>query len=123
MPPDNTNRKRIGILVVHGVGEQACFDFLEDVATNLYLALSKEPGQKPHVQISRGDQVPVHSPTESWREASAIVSWWSPVSQRWLEAHFREVHWADLDMPATFRNWLDLVGWALGMSGVRLFSH
>jgi hypothetical protein len=119
----SSNTKRIGILVVHGIGEQTAFDHLQDIAGNLFLALRREPERRAHIQIRRGDQVPLHSPTESWRETPVIVSWWSPAMQRQVEAHFKEVHWADLDMPATFWNWLELAGWALGMSGVRLFTH
>ena len=113
--------KRIGILVVHGVGEQTRFEHLEEIASNLYKALAKDPQRKVHVQIRRGDQVSRHSPMESWREMPALVRWWCPAAQEWVEAHVREVHWADLDMPPTLENWLQFVGWALSVSGVKLF--
>lgn len=116
--------RRIGILVVHGVGEQRRFEHLEQIASNLYRALNSDPDRKAHLQILRGDQIPQYSPTDSWREAPALVSWCRQpgnVDDR-IEVLFREVHWADLDMPVTFQNWIYLISWALGMSGVRLFT-
>jgi hypothetical protein len=115
-----TVRKRIGILVVHGVGEQTRFEFLEAVAGNLFKALSQDPARKPQIQIRRGDRAPLHAPTESWRNTPAIVSWWSEETQRWIDAHFHEVTWADLDMPDSLSNWLRFVGWGLAMPGIKL---
>ena len=120
MQPNDTNRTRIGILVIHGVGEQTRFEYLEAIAGNLFKALSQDPARKPQIQIRRGDQAPLHAPTESWRNAPAIVSWWSQETQRWIDTHLHEVTWADLDMPSTLTNWLRLVGWGLAMPGIKL---
>ena len=120
MQPDNTSRKRIGILVIHGVGEQTRFEYLEAIAGNLFKALSQDPSRKPQIQIRRGAQAPLHAPTESWQNAPAIVSWWSQETQRWIDAHFHEVIWADLDMPDSVSNWLRFVGWGLAMPGIKL---
>ncbi len=120
MQPDDTHRKRVGILVIHGVGEQTQFEYLEAIAGNLFKALSQNPAWKPQIQIRRGAQSPLHAPTESWQNAPAIVSWWSEETQRWIDAHFHEVTWADLDMPDNVPNWLRLVGWGLAMPGIKL---
>ena len=119
MQPDNP-RTRIGILVIHGVGEQTQFEYLEAIAGNLFKALSQDPARKPQIQIRRGAQSQLHAPTESWRNVPAVVSWWSQETQRWIDAHFHEVTWADLDMPDTFLNWWRLVGWGLAMPGIKL---
>jgi hypothetical protein len=119
MQPD-IPRKRIGILVIHGVGEQTRFEYLEAIAGNLFKALSQDPARKPQIQIRRGAQSQLHAPTESWRNAPAIVSWWSQDQQRGIDAHFHEVTWADLDLPSTLTNWLRLVGWGLAMPGIKL---
>jgi hypothetical protein len=120
MQPDPVPRKRIGILVIHGVGEQTRFEHLEAVAGNLFKALSQDPARKPLIQIRRGDQELLHAPNESWRDAPVIVSWWSEETQRWIDAHFHEVTWADLDMPDSLSNWLRFVGWGLAMPGIKL---
>ena len=112
--------ERIGIIVVHGVGEQRRFEFLESFASNLYKAISKLSGREPHIQIRHGDQVPRLSPEHSWREAPVLVRW-KKADGGEIEAAFREVHWADLDLSRTWRRWVKLVGWSLGISGVRLF--
>jgi hypothetical protein len=120
MQPDSSKRKRIGILVIHGVGEQTRFEHLEALAGNLFKALSQDPARKPQIQIRRGDHAPLHAPRESWRDVPVIVSWWSREVNGWIEAHFHEVTWADLDMPDSVSNWLRLVGWSLAMPGIRL---
>lgn len=120
---------RIGILVVHGVGEQKHFEHLESIAGNLFKALESNPEHNAHIQIRRADQIQLYAPTENWRDAPVVVSW-RPLSAKGakgdgvdrVEAVFREVHWADLDMPPTVWNWLNLVFWALGVPGVRLFT-
>jgi hypothetical protein len=128
--------RRIGILVVHGVGDQTCFEHLEHIATNLWEALSQNgyrlspAGQKPtlqqtqpFVQIRRGTEIPYRATIgTSWREPAASVTWWDPAHQRWTEAVFQEIHWSDLQMPLTFWNWLKLVSWALCIWMVRLFD-
>ena len=116
--------RKIGVIVVHGVGEQRRFEFLESIACNLYRAVRF--GLKrhhPQIQLRRGDQVPHLSEEESWREAPAIVSWQHEDENENIEVRFREVHWADLDMPITWWRWFKLVGWSLSMSGVRLFRR
>lgn len=116
--PDDV--ERIAILVVHGIGEQRRFEFLESIASNLYRALSKNPQRRASLQIRKGDQATRHSEKDSWREAPVFVTWLKPGGTQ-IEALFREVIWADLDIPMTWRGWLKLVGWALGISGVRPF--
>ncbi len=115
--------KRIGVIVVHGVGEQKRFEFLESMASNLYKALSRGPNRRSHpgIQLRRGDQVPHLSKEESWREAPAIVSW-QDESGGDIEVRFREVHWADLDLAYSWRNWIKLVSWSLGISGIRTYK-
>lgn len=113
--------KQVGILVVHGVGEQGRFEHLEAIASNLYKALSRA-GKSPHLQVRHSDQDTRRSSEHGWRETPVLLRW-ERDKDEWIEAHFREVHWADLDMPFNFTNWIRLVGWALGMSGVRIFRR
>lgn len=121
--PEKRKPKRIGVIVVHGVGEQKRFEFLESIACSLYRAVrfGSNHREHPYIQLRRGDQVPHLSPEESWREAPAIVSWRSANDED-IEVRFREVHWADLDMEMTWGRWFKLVGWSLGISGVGLYN-
>jgi len=121
MKQEENKVNRICILVVHGIGEQKRFEHLEVIASHLYKALGKDPNRKPHIQVLHGDQVPRHSSEHSWRESPVRVRW-KAGSGDWIEVRLREVHWADLDMPMTLCRWFRLVGWALSISGVRLFT-
>lgn len=105
---------RIGIIVVHGIGEQRPFEHLESVASNFYQALRRDRAGSAHVEVRHTHDPGTHTPV--------VVRWRAP-DKRSMEAHFREVHWADLDEPATLGNWFKLVGWALAMPGVRRFSE
>jgi hypothetical protein len=122
--PNKEKPKRIGILVVHGVGEQKRFAHLEEIASQFYKALGADTGR--HIQIFPGDQAMRGAETGTWEESPVRLRWKAPKSEekdKEIEASFWEVHWADLDMPPGFVNWLRLIGWVLGMSGVRPFSH
>ncbi len=111
---------RVGILVVHGVGEQTRFEQVETVASNFYLAL-KYAKKDPRLDVLHGDQAPLHSPEHSWRETPIVIHWLAGDGEP-MEAWFREVHWADLDEPKTVWNWVRFICWALGVSGVRLYT-
>jgi hypothetical protein len=112
-----------GVIVVHGVGEQRRFEFLESIACNLFRALRNDAQRsgKAYIQLRRGDQVPHLSEEESWHEAPALIRWQTDKGGD-IEVRFREVHWADLDFQFSWRRWLGLVVWSLGVSGVRLFD-
>ena len=80
--------KRLGILVVHGIGEQKHFDTLEDVALNFAKALKKKQPNRPEsffVQVLHGDQKERHSYEEPWRESPVRVRW-DPGSGAFREA-------------------------------------
>lgn len=104
---ENKTPQRIGVLVVHGVGEQRRFECLESVATNLFQALKHDAKRQAHIESA---------------ENKVIVRWRSPIQQP-VEAHFREAYWADLDESQSGWRWLKLVGWVLAMPGVHRFSH
>lgn len=112
--------RKIAVIVVHGIGEQKRFEFLESVATNIYKA-AKDLGRKNvHISVRHGDQTPHSSPEPSWRSAPVEVRWTEDGGEEALLS-FREVHWADLDNKASFVRFLKLFGWVLGMSGARTY--
>lgn len=118
--------RKIMVLVVHGVGEQRRFEQLETIAANFFSAL-KNDGREPIIELHYGKEVPRNSPEHSMRETPVSIRWKLPaggkVSGESMEASFREVHWADLDMPLDFAGWWRFVGWSLGISGVRFFCQ
>lgn len=48
---------------------------------------------------------------------------WRKPDKSWIEVEFREVHWADLDTAKTLPRWFRLIGWALGVAGVRMYNR
>lgn len=104
--------QRIGILVVHGIGEQKRGEYLGSFVGNLKAALDKEPWREPQ-------QVDVAGSAQE----AVLLTWKKDTAGTPIEALCREVYWADLDTEMTVWRWLRLVIWALGMPGTRLFNQ
>ena len=115
--------RRIAVLVVHGIGEQTRFEFLETIASNLYRAVrrNRQRRAKAYIELRRGDQAMRGAAAESWRVAPAVVGWQVPGGED-IEVQFREVYWADLDLPISWRGSFKLLCWALGISGLRFYT-
>ncbi len=114
--------ERIGVLVVHGVGEQSHYEHLEGTASNFVKALRRDRERPPHVQLltrAGGDSGGSALDGSSTR---AIVSWRRPGDGTRMQVHYREVFWADLDERVSVWRWMKLVGWALAMPGIRVFD-
>lgn len=111
---ENRAAQRIGVIVVHGVGEQRRHEHLESIAANFHKALLRESDRHAHVDVRQNIDDDATTP---------VVVRWRGADRRRFEAHFREVYWADLDEKQSLWNWLKLVGWAIAMPGVRHFSE
>ena len=114
--------ERIGVLVVHGVGEQRHYEHLEGIASNFVTALTRDRERTPHVQLLTRPGRENGGPAPDSGSTRAIVSWHRPEDGRRMQVHFREVFWADLDEGASLWRWMKLVGWALAMPGIRVFN-
>ena len=112
--------ERLAVLVVHGVGEQGCYEHLEAIAANIKQALTLDE-RAVHAELHYADNTPRLSPEHGWRDSPVTLRWCRP-DGRLMELMFREAHWADLDIPNTYWNWIRLVGWSLSSPGVRLFK-
>lgn len=125
-PAGSESIRKFIILVVHGIGEQLRFEQLEGLATELYKTLRKErpeqPSREPFIQVHAVDHAPRRATEQGWRDAPVAVRWRAPDGHA-VEAHFREVYWADLDTHLNFVGLLRFVGWALAVSGVRFFKR
>lgn len=114
--------ERIGVLVVHGVGEQGRFEFLECIATNLFKVLDQDKNNHAQLQLQQGDQEARYSAQRCLRETPVLLRWQKTPGE-FMELDFREVHWADLDEKMNVWRWLKLICWALGVPGVRFFKQ
>lgn len=116
------NVEHICIMLVHGVGDQKRFEYLEVIANNLYRALKKDPKRQAYLQVRWGDQTARGAVGVNWSEVPALLGWRKDNGGR-IEAALREIHWSDLDEPYTFWSWLKLAGWSLSMPGLCLYSR
>ncbi len=94
-------RRRIGIVVVHGVGSQRARETVEQVALNFYQALRADQG----VTNLEKD---LHPDRQSQPVTLDFSYRNSPFRIR-----FYEVYYADLDLPYSFLRWVKLTIWGL----------
>ena len=118
---EQMSNERITILVVHGIGEQGRFEHLESTAANLYKALVNN-SRKPRIEMRPVNHATRGSLEQSLDVAPTLINWRAENGGQ-IKASFREVHWADLDMPYTYCNWIKLVGWSLSVAGARFFAR
>ncbi len=116
---------RIGLVLVHGVGEQRRFDHLCAEVKSFVAALSSVPNLKVTVETRNSQDAEVGAAHESWRaDSGAPVKIHVKHEQRGdvvcLCVH--EVWWADLDDKETLWNRFKFWLWGLGFWGVKKFS-
>ncbi len=115
--------KRIGILLVHGIGEQKWFQTLDQVTTNFYRALKEQYGANACRQVLISDQAPFLGDEAVWREAPVRLRWRKENDDDEFEAVFREVYWADLDEPENGISFVGFVLWGLTVAASKRYSE
>lgn len=128
----NQANERIGVLLVHGIGEQLEQGHLVGEASNIVLALEealkaearRDPSRKFTIGVAHHRRDPARDLEARDPVAPLIVTvrWFDSASGRLAETkeyHFREAYWADLDEPATLMNNIAFWFWAFSMWAVR----
>lgn len=92
--------KDIGILVVHGIGEQKRVETVTSVVSNFYRSLKTLGVGNITRDIRPDNQSQPANLLFSHKGTSYVI-------------RFYEAYWADLDQPYNFLRWLKLVLWAL----------
>lgn len=121
---DDQNVESIGVLLVHGIGEQKRFEHLQAEVRHLAEAVAHHvagAGSQATIDVSPGASSPVGAEKECWRaDGGPVVTVTvkdaqNPATPRLIKVCFHEVWWADLDEPDTlgaqFRFW----SWGLSM--------
>ena len=117
----NTSKTRVGILLVHGVGEQGRFEHLDGVVRNIAQALKEvETVQQVHVELRASANGPLAAQQIAWvaNDDAPVVIEVAQKTEQGLhitELHFSEAWWADLDEPITLGNFLSFVRWGLSL--------
>jgi hypothetical protein len=110
--------QRVGILVVHGIGEQCQFEHLEEVVRNVTSALQTDVNiTSAQVNINVSKDAPYRAQQQTWRgegTPTAIIEV-IDTSNKQTNLEFREVWWSDLDEPNSIKTLLSFWTWGLSL--------
>lgn len=116
--PDKPSVPRVGILLIHGIGEQCQFEHLEEVVRNIASALQVDANvASVQVNINVSQDAAYRSQQQTWRSegtATVIIEVIDNSDQQ-TNLEFREVWWSDLDEPNSFKTFLSFWGWSLSL--------
>ena len=119
MKRDMNTITRVGILLVHGVGEQGQFEHLDRVVRNIAQAFKQiESVKQVHVEIRASAPLAAKQTTWVANDDAPVVIEVAQETDHGLhitELSFSEAWWADLDEPITLRNFLSFVVWGLSL--------
>lgn len=111
---------RIGVLLVHGIGEQSKFENIEGIVRNIVTDLQSDSDSKLKVRIivNTSDTSNYYASQETWLdddEHEPVIVEIINEQGEVTELAFREVWWADLDEPVSIKTQLSFWGWALSL--------
>ena len=110
--------QRVGVLVVHGIGEQCQFEHLEEVVRNIASALQADSSiLNVQVNINVSKDAPYRAKQQTWRgegTATAIIEVIEKNTKQ-TNLEFREVWWSDLDEPNSVKTFLSFWRWGLSL--------
>ena len=121
--------ERIGIVLVHGIGEQGRFEHLSSEVRDLLAAFDADPNVRCTVDTRSTRDSAVGAQQESWLAETGApvridiryVDGEGEKQQQSLDIH--EVWWADLDDKATLWNRVKFWFWGLGMWRAKRFCQ
>jgi hypothetical protein len=109
---------RVGILVVHGIGEQCQFEHLEEVVRNVASALQADSNLvSVQVNVKVSGDAPYRARQQTWRGegvATAVIEVIDK-SKKQTNLEFKEVWWSDLDEPNNVKTFLSFWLWGLAL--------
>ncbi len=118
--------RRVGVLLVHGIGEQRQFEHLESEARNIISSLQEMAKENQNLTV----RVTVNSKTEGvFGSSQEIWSAWEPAplmvevietkdnnqDREVTQIHFHQVWWSDLDEPSSLLTQLRFWLWGLSL--------
>src|SRR5262245_11378326 len=111
-----TKPEHIGVVVVHGIGEQRRFEHLDGQVRSIVSALRARNGAKVTVEITGTEGGAFHAEQDTWRSGPTVrVLVDDPLSGKLAHVHFHEVWWADINEPYSLFKQLRFWGWALSV--------
>ena len=110
--------QRVGILVVHGIGEQCQFEHLEEVVRNITSALQTDANIiSAQVNINVSKDAPYRAQQQTWRGEGVPTAVIEVIdtNNKQTNLEFREVWWSDLDEPNSIKTLLSFWTWGLSL--------
>src|SRR5262245_55876099 len=106
--------ERIGIVLVHGIGEQRRFEHLEGQGRLLVDALKRRPGAEVTVDILRATGGTYRSEQNTWASSPSVRIGLKEGGQ-YRELYLHEVWWADVNEPYSVAKQLRFWLWGLSV--------
>ena len=110
---------RVGVLFVHGIGEQRKFQDLEGVVRNVATALDSDESLRVRVTVNSTDSGAYGASQQTWladdNREPVIIEVTDKQTKDVTHLAFREVWWSDLDEPASLKTQLTFWGWGLSL--------
>ncbi len=114
--------EKVGVILVHGIGEQRRFEFLEGTTRQIVDAVIANYGTPRRLvtpTLTTGSGDPFLGDHASWASGEAApLHTFVELPDKIIDIAFHEVWWADLNEPLTlgkqFRFWL----WGLSLAGI-----
>ena len=115
-------KTRVGVLLVHGIGEQGRFQHLESEVRHIAAAMSNEANVKSSRVVVRHSRDGAYGAQQAtWRsdDVAPVTIEVIDKNDNVTDIDFREVWWADLDEPSTPINQIRFWAWVLSVWSTR----
>ena len=106
--------ERVGVIVVHGIGEQKRFDYLSEMVRALVPALQLQAGGPVTVDINPGRAEQAHADNDTWRTDPPVTAVVKSGNHR-ISIDFHEVWWADINEPDSLFKQMRFWLWGLAV--------
>ena len=110
---------RVGVLFVHGIGEQRKFQEIEGAARNIATALASDDSLRVRIILNSTDSGAYGASQQTWladdNQEPVIIEVTEKLTKKVTHLAFREVWWSDLDEPDSLKTQLNFWGWGLSL--------
>jgi hypothetical protein len=114
--------EKVGVIIIHGIGEQKRFEFLEGETRKIVDAIIANYGQRrrdvtPTLTTGTGDSY--RGEQASWASGrEAPLHCLVELDEKIVDIAFHEVWWADINEPLTLGKQVRFWAWGLSLAGI-----
>ena len=106
---------RVGVVMVHGIGEQRRFEHVDGQVRDIINALGKRPGTRVTTEIIPAPGGAFHATADSWNSKVSVRIYVQEGSDAPVEIDFHEVWWADVNEPYSLMKQVRFWVWSLSV--------